>query len=249
MALEVDLEDAGHARERDHDPVGDGQRAAREPGAGAARDEGNAFPVTGADDGLHVLGRARQDDERGERAPAGEAVAVVDTKLGGVGDHVLAAEGVLQLACQPVRQHAPSIAACFRSSGRGRSCASGSTTVTTPRSRARRCPRQPLFFAKFPTSLIGPGEAIVIPPFVTQCDYEAELGVVIGERVKDISRESAFEAVRGYLCANDVTARDLQFGDKQWTRGKSIDTFCPVGPASSHETTCRTRTRSASGRS
>ena len=91
-------------------------------------------------------------------------------------------------------------------------------------------PEEPLFFAKFPTSLIGPGEAIVIPPFVTQCDYEAELGVVIGERVKDISRESAFEAVRGYLCANDVTARDLQFGDKQWTRGKSIDTFCPVGP-------------------
>ena len=91
-------------------------------------------------------------------------------------------------------------------------------------------PVEPLFFAKFPTSLIGPGDPIVIPPLVTQCDYEAELGVVIGERVKNVSRESAFEAVRGYLCANDVTARDLQFGDKQWTRGKSIDTFCPVGP-------------------
>ena len=69
----------------------------------------------------------------------------------------------------------------------------------------------------------------MIPPLVTQCDYEAELGVVIGSRVKNVSRESAFEAVRGYLCANDVTARDLQYGDKQWTRGKSIDTFCPVG--------------------
>jgi 5-carboxymethyl-2-hydroxymuconate isomerase len=91
-------------------------------------------------------------------------------------------------------------------------------------------PSEPLFFAKFPTSLIGPGEPIVIPPIVSQCDYEAELGVLIGSRVKNASRENALEAVRGYLCANDVTARDLQFGDKQWTRGKSIDTFCPVGP-------------------
>jgi 2-keto-4-pentenoate hydratase/2-oxohepta-3-ene-1,7-dioic acid hydratase in catechol pathway len=91
-------------------------------------------------------------------------------------------------------------------------------------------PAEPLLFAKFTTSLIGPGEAIVIPPLVTQCDYEAELGVVIGATVRNISRENAFEAVAGYVCANDVSARDLQFADKQWTRGKSPDTFCPVGP-------------------
>ncbi len=91
-------------------------------------------------------------------------------------------------------------------------------------------PEEPLLFAKWPNALIGPGEAIVIPPTVTQCDYEAELGVVIGARVKSVSKENAFEAVRGYLCANDVTARDLQFTDGQWTRGKSADTFCPVGP-------------------
>jgi 2,4-didehydro-3-deoxy-L-rhamnonate hydrolase len=91
-------------------------------------------------------------------------------------------------------------------------------------------PSEPLLFAKWPTSLIGPGEAIVIPPIVTKCDYEAELGVVIGERVKAVSKENALEAVRGYLCANDVSARDLQFSDGQWTRGKSPDTFCPVGP-------------------
>jgi 2,4-diketo-3-deoxy-L-fuconate hydrolase len=91
-------------------------------------------------------------------------------------------------------------------------------------------PAEPLFFAKFTTSLIGPGDPIVIPPFVSQCDYEAELGVLIGARVKNVSRENALEAVRGYLCANDVSARDLQFGDGQWTRGKSIDTFGPVGP-------------------
>ena len=92
-------------------------------------------------------------------------------------------------------------------------------------------PEEPLLFAKWPNTLIGPGEAIVIPPLVTQCDYEAELGVVIGSRVKDVSKENALEAVRGYICANDVTARDLQFSDGQWTRGKSPDTFCPVGPA------------------
>jgi len=91
-------------------------------------------------------------------------------------------------------------------------------------------PEAPLFFAKYTTALIGPGEPIVIPPVVRQCDYEAELGVVIGERVKAVSKENALEAVRGYLCANDVSARDLQFADGQWTRGKSPDTFCPVGP-------------------
>src|SRR5680860_492562 len=77
-------------------------------------------------------------------------------------------------------------------------------------------PAEPLLFAKFPSALIGPGDPIVIPSLVTQCDYEAELGVVIGTRVKDVSRENAFEAVRGYVCANDVSARDLQFGDGQW---------------------------------
>jgi 2-keto-4-pentenoate hydratase/2-oxohepta-3-ene-1,7-dioic acid hydratase in catechol pathway len=90
-------------------------------------------------------------------------------------------------------------------------------------------PEAPLLFAKWPSSVIGPGEAIVIPPLVTKTDYEAELGVVIGERVKGVSKENAFEAVRGYVCANDVSARDLQFGDGQWTRGKSPDTYCPVG--------------------
>lgn len=91
-------------------------------------------------------------------------------------------------------------------------------------------PAEPLLFAKWPTALIGPGDSIVIPPIVTKPDYEAELGVVIGERVRGVSKENAFEAVRGYLCANDVSARDLQFSDGQWTRGKSPDTFCPVGP-------------------
>ncbi|HEY7691955.1 MAG TPA: fumarylacetoacetate hydrolase family protein [Gaiellaceae bacterium] len=92
-------------------------------------------------------------------------------------------------------------------------------------------PEAPLLFAKWQNALIGPGEPIVIPPVVTKCDYEAELGVVIGEHVRDVSVENALEAVAGYVCVNDVSARDLQFADGQWTRGKSPDTFCPVGPS------------------
>ena len=91
-------------------------------------------------------------------------------------------------------------------------------------------PEAPLLFAKWQNALIGPGEPIVIPPIVTKCDFEAELGVVIGDRVRDVSAENALEAVAGYICVNDVSARDLQFADGQWTRGKSPDTFCPVGP-------------------
>lgn len=91
-------------------------------------------------------------------------------------------------------------------------------------------PEEPRLFAKWQNSLIGPGEPIVIPPFVTSCDYEAELGVVMGARVRGVSAENALEAVAGYLCVNDVSARDLQRADRQWTRGKSLDTFCPIGP-------------------
>jgi 2-keto-4-pentenoate hydratase/2-oxohepta-3-ene-1,7-dioic acid hydratase in catechol pathway len=92
-------------------------------------------------------------------------------------------------------------------------------------------PEAPLLFAKWQNALIGPGDPIVIPPVVTKCDYEAELGVVIGAQARDVSAENALEAVAGYICVDDVSARDLQFADGQWTRGKSPDTFCPVGPA------------------
>ena len=92
-------------------------------------------------------------------------------------------------------------------------------------------PERPLLFAKWPNTLIGPGEPIVIPPITSKVDYEAELGVVIGSRVHGVSVENALEAVAGYVCVNDVSGRDLQFADGQWVRGKSLDTFCPVGPA------------------
>jgi 2-keto-4-pentenoate hydratase/2-oxohepta-3-ene-1,7-dioic acid hydratase in catechol pathway len=91
-------------------------------------------------------------------------------------------------------------------------------------------PERPILFAKWPNALSGPGDPIVVPAIAQQVDYEAELGVVVGSRVRGVSQENALEAVRGYLCLNDVSARDLQFADRQWTRGKSPDTFCPVGP-------------------
>jgi 2-keto-4-pentenoate hydratase/2-oxohepta-3-ene-1,7-dioic acid hydratase in catechol pathway len=91
-------------------------------------------------------------------------------------------------------------------------------------------PKAPLLFAKWPNTLIGDGEAIVLPPEATEVDYEAELGVVIGTTAKRVSEGDALDHVAGYICLNDVSARDLQFGDGQWTRGKSPDTFCPVGP-------------------
>jgi len=91
-------------------------------------------------------------------------------------------------------------------------------------------PKAPLLFAKWPNTLIGDGEPIVLPPDSTQVDYEAELGVVIGTTAKHVSERDALDVVAGYICVNDVSARDMQFGDGQWTRGKSPDTFCPVGP-------------------
>jgi 2-keto-4-pentenoate hydratase/2-oxohepta-3-ene-1,7-dioic acid hydratase in catechol pathway len=91
-------------------------------------------------------------------------------------------------------------------------------------------PERPVLFAIWPSSVIGPGEAIVIPAASSEIDYEAELGVVIGERARDVPVERALNVVAGYTCYNDVSARDLQFADGQWTRAKSFDTFSPVGP-------------------
>jgi 2-keto-4-pentenoate hydratase/2-oxohepta-3-ene-1,7-dioic acid hydratase in catechol pathway len=91
-------------------------------------------------------------------------------------------------------------------------------------------PKAPLLFSKWPNTLIGDGDAIVLPPEATEVDYEAELGVVIGTTAKRVGEADALDHVEGYICLNDVSARDMQFGDGQWTRGKSLDTFCPVGP-------------------
>jgi 2-keto-4-pentenoate hydratase/2-oxohepta-3-ene-1,7-dioic acid hydratase in catechol pathway len=91
-------------------------------------------------------------------------------------------------------------------------------------------PSAPLFFAKFPTSVTGPYDSIVIPPGDPQVDYEAELAVVMGLRCKAVREDDAMEYVGGYTVLNDVSARKWQFADRQWVRGKSCDTFCPIGP-------------------
>jgi 2,4-didehydro-3-deoxy-L-rhamnonate hydrolase len=90
-------------------------------------------------------------------------------------------------------------------------------------------PERPLLFAKWPNTLIGDGDAIRIPAISKQVDYEAELGVVIGRRAHGVSADDALSFVEGYVVANDVSGRDLQFADGQWVRGKSLDTFLPVG--------------------
>ncbi len=91
-------------------------------------------------------------------------------------------------------------------------------------------PEVPLLFLKPPSSVIGPGQTILIPPQSQQVEHEAELAVVIGKRGRWISTSEALDHVLGYTIAIDVTARDLQFRDGQWTRGKGFDTFCPLGP-------------------
>jgi 2-keto-4-pentenoate hydratase/2-oxohepta-3-ene-1,7-dioic acid hydratase in catechol pathway len=92
-------------------------------------------------------------------------------------------------------------------------------------------PAAPLLFAKLPNTLCGDGEAIVLPDGVGHVDAEAELAVVIGRTARKVARDDAFDFVAGYTCANDVSAREVQFADGQWFRGKGYDTFCPLGPA------------------
>jgi 2-keto-4-pentenoate hydratase/2-oxohepta-3-ene-1,7-dioic acid hydratase in catechol pathway len=92
-------------------------------------------------------------------------------------------------------------------------------------------PERPIIFAKFPTAVIGPGDEIRWDPGLSdQIDWEAELAVVIGRSARRVAARDAYDYVFGYTVANDVTARDLQKGDGQWVRGKSLDTFCPLGP-------------------
>jgi len=92
-------------------------------------------------------------------------------------------------------------------------------------------PSLPLLFTKFTNAIIGPGEKIRWNENLThEVDFEAELGVIMGRRADNVSETNALDYVAGYTAVNDVSARDLQFGDKQWVRGKSLNTFCPMGP-------------------
>jgi 2-keto-4-pentenoate hydratase/2-oxohepta-3-ene-1,7-dioic acid hydratase in catechol pathway len=91
-------------------------------------------------------------------------------------------------------------------------------------------PKEPIIFMKPRTAIIGPNEKIIKPSFVKELDYEGELAIVMGKKAKNVPASEAKNYVFGYTVFNDVSAREIQFGDKQWTRGKSFDTFAPTGP-------------------
>ncbi len=91
-------------------------------------------------------------------------------------------------------------------------------------------PERPLLFLKPPSAVIGDGEEIVLPAASSKVEHEGEIGVVLGTRLRHAREEEALAAIGGVTCVNDVTARDLQKTDGQWTRAKGFDTFCPVGP-------------------
>jgi 2-keto-4-pentenoate hydratase/2-oxohepta-3-ene-1,7-dioic acid hydratase in catechol pathway len=112
----------------------------------------------------------------------------------------------------------------------GKIIAVGRNYADHAKERGVDVPEIPLIFLKPPSSVIGPGDKIVMPPQSQRVDHEGELAVVIGKAGRWIQAEKAMEHVLGYTAANDVTARDLQQKDGQWTRGKGFDTFCPLGP-------------------
>ncbi len=94
-----------------------------------------------------------------------------------------------------------------------------------------KVPDHPILFAKFSTAVVGPGDPILLPAISDEVDYEAELAVVIGRTAKNVTEEDALQYVAGYTVMNDVSARDIQFLDGQWMRGKTLDSFAPMGPA------------------
>jgi 2-keto-4-pentenoate hydratase/2-oxohepta-3-ene-1,7-dioic acid hydratase in catechol pathway len=106
----------------------------------------------------------------------------------------------------------------------------GKNYAAHAREMGGEAPSTPVMFLKPSTSVIGPGESVVLPPQSQQVEFEGEIAVVIGRLAKDVPPERVAEVVLGYSCANDVTARDLQRSDGQWTRAKGFDTFCPLGP-------------------
>ena len=91
-------------------------------------------------------------------------------------------------------------------------------------------PEEPLLFMKPPSSVVGPGDDVVYPALSKRVDHEAELVIVVGRPAHRVARDEAWSVIGGYTCGNDVTARDIQKSDGQWTRGKGFHTFCPLGP-------------------
>jgi 2-keto-4-pentenoate hydratase/2-oxohepta-3-ene-1,7-dioic acid hydratase in catechol pathway len=109
----------------------------------------------------------------------------------------------------------------------------GRNYVEHVREMGNDVPNEPLIFLKPPSSVIGSGDPIVLPGLSSQVEHEGEIGIVIGVQLRHAGADTASRAIRGVVAANDVTARDLQRSDKQWTRAKGFDTFCPIGEEAS----------------
>ena len=154
-------------------------------------------------DGLHALGF--------EGDLSALVAAAIDPRALEVGDPV---DGPLGAPLRP-----------------GKIVAIGLNYLDHIREQGAKVPERPIVFAKFPSSVIGPNEAIVLDRALTErVDWEVELAVVVARTMRAVTAERALEYVFGYTVGNDVSARDIQFGDGQWVRGKSLDTFCPLGP-------------------
>jgi 2-keto-4-pentenoate hydratase/2-oxohepta-3-ene-1,7-dioic acid hydratase in catechol pathway len=106
----------------------------------------------------------------------------------------------------------------------------GRNYVEHARELGNEVPDVPIIFFKPPTALIGPGDTILLPDVSQRVEFEAEIGVVIGRRIRNVDPNAAERAIDGFTCVNDVTCRDLQKVDGQWGRAKGFDTFCPAGP-------------------
>jgi 2-keto-4-pentenoate hydratase/2-oxohepta-3-ene-1,7-dioic acid hydratase in catechol pathway len=110
----------------------------------------------------------------------------------------------------------------------------GRNYVAHARELGNEVPERPMLFLKPPSAIIASGEAIVLPRASSRVEFEGEIGVVIGTRMRRASAADAVRGIGGFTCVNDVTARDLQKGDGQWGRAKGFDTFCPVGPVTTN---------------
>ena len=178
--------------------------------------------VDGLPDGLDMMTLLREGAPTLEKAK--QIVDAVERSLGIGGGEWLRSRGVLQ-PLESLQLLAPI-------PNPSKIIAIGLNYRDHAREQGTAIPDRPIIFAKFPTSVIGPGDIITWDPALTErVDYEAELGFVIGKTARNVRPEDAYDYIAGYTCVNDVSARDLQFGDKQWVRGKSLDTFCPIGPA------------------
>ena len=191
---------------------------------------------------MRLLTRATPDGERLAVATAADSIVDVDDLVGkgpwtmarllGDVDGTLAAirHGLESGGIAPARPRAD-VALLSPVTRPGKIIAVGRNYHEHAAEEGVTAPADPVVFAKFPSSLIGDGADIAWRAADTrQVDYEAELAVVIGRTARDVPTSRALDHVLGYSCLNDVSARDLQFGDGQWVRAKSLDTFCPMGP-------------------